>query len=46
MVLISAVENAVLFGAFVTLGTLVNEVLLNELLELFEEEHALSISDG
>lgn len=46
MVFISAVEDAVFFGAFVSFKTLINEVLLDELLELLEEQHALSIGDG
>lgn len=45
MVLVSAVENAVFIGAFVALEPLVDKVLLDELLELLEEKHALSIRD-
>ena len=46
MIFVCAVENTVLFLAFLALGTLVDEVLLDELLELLEKKHTLRICDG
>ena len=45
VVFVCSVEHTVLFSAFFALRTVVDEVLLNKLLELLKQEHALSISD-
>lgn len=45
VVFVGSVEDFVFLGAFFGLESLVNEVLLDQLLELFEEEHALGIRD-
>lgn len=45
MILVGAVEHSHFFGAFVPFSTLIDEVLLDQLLELLEKEHALGIGD-
>ena len=45
MILVRPVEHSVLIGAFLTFGALVDEVLTDQLLELLQKKHALSIGD-
>ena len=45
VIFVCPVENAVFFGAFVAFSTLIDEVLFDKLLELLQQQHALSICD-